>query len=106
MTNVWAFCLFLTRETVNEPKFRYEVVNLFAPSGRKLSILACFKTRLKQRNTSEYIALTEWMLDTVKHISVLKSHLGDEYLSFRIHVREEKRAFELGGLESKTNKMI
>lgn len=106
MTNVWAFCLFLTRETVNEPKFRYEVVNLFTPSGRKLSILACFRTRLKQRNTSEYIALTEWMLDTVKYISVLKSHLGDEYLSFRIHVREEKRAFELGGLESKTNKMI
>ena len=93
---------------MNEPKFRYEVVNLFTPSGRtrKLSILACFKTRLKQRNTSEYIALTEWMLDTVKYISVLKSHLGDEYVSFRIHVREEKRAFELGGLESKTNKMI
>ena len=93
---------------MNEPKFRYEVVNLFTPFGqtRKLSILACFKTCLKQRNTSEYFALTEWMLDTVKYISVLKSHLGDEYVSFRIHVREEKRAFELGGLESKTNKMI
>ena len=93
---------------MNEPKFRYEVVNLFTPSEqtRKLSILACFKTSLKQRNKSEYIALTEWMLDTVKYISVLKSHLGDEYVSFRIHVREEKRAFELGGLESKTNKMI